>query len=72
MNEPTTMTEANATQCRHTTPAFEQHAQRRDADFIGGPIRSRPSRSDPAWATDEQADGVWANAVRAYEEGPCS
>ncbi|MEM7630367.1 MAG: hypothetical protein AAF356_13260 [Planctomycetota bacterium] len=41
-------------------------------DFIGSPIRSRPSSPDPARATDEQADGFWANVVRAYEEGPCS
>ncbi|MEO0513633.1 MAG: hypothetical protein AAF108_12205 [Planctomycetota bacterium] len=41
-------------------------------DFIGGPIRSRPSSPDPAWATDEQADGFWASVVRAYEDGSCS
>jgi len=45
---------------------------RASTDFIGGTIRSRPSSPDPAWATDEQADGYWANVVRAYEEGPCS
>jgi hypothetical protein len=72
MNEPTTMTETNATTCRDTKPAFEQRSQQSDADFIGGPIRSRPSRPDPAWATDEQADGCWANLVRAYEDGPCN
>ncbi len=66
------MTETNATASHGSTPAFEPSAERRDADFIGGPIRSRPSRPDPAWATDEQADGCWANVVRAYEDGPCN
>jgi len=66
------MTETNATTCRDTKPTFEPSAEGANDDFIGGPIRSRPSRSDPAWATDEQADGCWANLVRAYEDGPCN
>jgi len=68
MNESTTMTETNATASHESTPAFEPSADG-DDDFIGDPIRSRPSRPDPAWATDEQADGCWANLVRAYEDG---
>ena len=66
------MTDTNAATCIKTTSAPRPAAERAHAEFIGGPIRSRPSRSDPAWATDEQANGFWANAVRAYEEGPCS
>ena len=27
---------------------------------------------DRTWMTDEQANGYWANAVRACEEGRCS
>ena len=72
MNEPPTMTETNAKTCLDTTSAPGPNAGRAYPDFIGGPIRSRPGRSDPAWATDEQANGFWANAVRAYEEGTCS
>ena len=53
-------------------PVTREPSLRASTDFIGGPIRSRPSNPDPAWATDEQADGYWANVVRAYEEGPCS
>ncbi|MEL6739644.1 MAG: hypothetical protein AAFP26_03205 [Planctomycetota bacterium] len=66
------MTETTTEICRGDTPAFEPSARRANDDFIGGPIRSRPSRPDPAWATDEQADGCWANVVRAYEDGPCN
>lgn len=72
MNEPANMTDTNAATRTETTSAPIPIADRVHADFIGGPIRSRPSRADPAWATDEQANGFWANAVRACEEGQCS
>ena len=63
------MTEPNAAARRETTPVFEQTAVRANRDCTGGPVRSRPSRPDPARSTDEQADGCWANLVRAYEDG---
>jgi hypothetical protein len=66
------MTDTNATTCIETTSAPGPTNDRAHDDFIGGPIRSRPSRSDPAWATNEQADGFWANVVRAYEDGLCN
>ncbi len=42
------------------------------ADDVGSPIRSRPGRPDRCYSTDEQADGAWANVVRAYEEAGCN
>lgn len=45
-----------------------------DADRVERQLRSaRCCRTpDRTWKTDEQANGSWANVVRAYEEGQCS
>jgi len=72
MKEPTSMSPNDQLQTPGAHPGTREPALRASTDFIGGPIRSRPSSPDPARATDEQADGYWANVVRAYEEGPCS
>ncbi len=66
------MTPIEVPTCRTPQPTLEHTAESASDDFIGGPLRSRPGRPDPAWATDEQADGCWANLVRAYEDGPCN
>lgn len=72
MKEPTSMTPTSELQNLQAGPVPREPALRATTDCIGGPIRSRPSSPDPAWTTDEQADGYWANVVRAYEEGPSS
>ena len=68
MKEPTSMTPTSEPQDLNAGSVTREPAR---SDFIGGPIRSRPSSPDPAWTTDEQADGFWANVVRAYEDGSC-
>ena len=72
MKELTSMTQTSELQDHEAGPVSREPAVNASNDFIGGPIRSRPSSLDPAWATDEQADGFWANVVRAYEDGSCS
>ena len=72
MKEPTSTTPTSELQEHKAGPVSRKSAVNAGNDFIGGPIRSRPSSPDPAWATDEQADGFWANVVRAYEDGSCS
>lgn len=72
MKEATNMTPTSELQDLKAGPVTREPAMSASNGFIGGPIRSRPSSPDPAWATDEQADGFWANVVRAYEDGSCS